>query len=145
MALAEVPTGPLTAAELPTEQKRTENQQSVAILDTGIPERVMRLVPVSGSAAEGMVRLVTTSTKLYVVFDENVSLVQAPSLHVYVSKRASNSFADFTVAYVDLGELTSARGTQVYEVPVEMKLEEIKSIAIVNAPYQAIVAKAVID
>lgn len=145
LVLAKAPAHALVASELPTEQKQQENRQSVDVLSEGIPERLAHLEPVIGEKAEGMVRIVSTGTKLYVVFDESVSMAQAPDLRVYLSKRASASFADYRDAFADLGQLKSARGTQVYEVPSDFKLEEIKSIAIVNVVYQAIVAKAVID
>lgn len=145
LALAKAPAHELVASELPSEQKQQENRQSVDVLSEGIPERLAHFEPVVGEKAEGMVRVVSTGTKLYVVFDEGVSVAQAPDLRVYLSKRASASFDDYRDAFADLGALKSARGTQVYEVPSDIKLEEIKSIAIVNVSYHAIVAKALID
>lgn len=145
LALVKVPTGELATAELPTEQKRAENKQSVDVLSAGVPERIANLEPVAGKEASGMVRIVSAGDKLYLVFDESVSIAQAPTLRVYLSKRASGSFDDYRDAYADLGELKSARGTQVYDIPKEFTLGDIKSIAIVNVPYRAIVARAVID
>lgn len=145
IALAKSPTGPFVPSELTVEEKQQENKQSVAILDQGIPERLANIVSTSESPASGMVRIVNNQEKLYLVFDEAVSLPPAPSLRVYLSKRASASFDDYGDAYIDLGELKAARGTQVYEIPAGFALEEIKSIGIVNVAYKLIVAKAVIN
>jgi|GEM_PF-5375966 hypothetical protein len=145
IALAKAPIGDLVTNELSAELKQAENKSSIDILDGGIPERLANLTPVTGESAEGMVRIVSTGTQLYVVFDESVSMTQGPSLRVYLAKRQPVTFDDFEGASVDLGELKSVRGTQVYAVPAEMTLDEIKAIAIVNVPYKAIMATAVIN
>lgn len=145
LALTKAPTGEVVAAELTTEQKQAENNYSIEVLSEGIPERIANFTSADDTTVEGMVRIVSYNQLLYVVFDESVTLTPAPTLRVYLTKKGTSTFGDNQNTTVDLGELKSARGTQVYEIPSTLTLDEIKSIDIVNVPYQLTLANAVIN
>ncbi|MCA9384988.1 MAG: DM13 domain-containing protein [Candidatus Magasanikbacteria bacterium] len=145
LALTKAPTGEVVVTELTTEQKQAENNYSIEVLSEGIPERIANFTSADDTSVEGMVRIVSYNQLLYVVFDESVTLTPAPTLRVYLTKNGTGTFGDNQNNTVDLGELKSARGTQVYEIPSTLTLDEIKSIDIVNVPYQLTLANAVIN
>lgn len=73
---------------------------------------------------------------------EGFTVTDGPGLHVYlVTTDVPRSAADL-VDHVDLGELQSVRGDQMYDIPGDPDLLRYQSVVIYCVPYQVLFSYA---
>jgi len=68
--------------------------------------------------------------KIFVVFNESFSTPNGPDLVVYLTKNSSATSRDDISKGVELGELKSITGKQVYEVSTNLNIKEYNSVSI---------------
>lgn len=143
-SMQKVPMESIVVERLDTKEKATENTLAQASLSVGVAERMANFEGASFQSAQGMVRIVSIDGRLQLVFDESFDITQGPGLYVYISSKVVGSFKDLREGGVEIARLKSAKGTQVYDLPADIKLEDIRSIAIGCKPYRIVFGKAII-
>ncbi|MEM7195250.1 MAG: DM13 domain-containing protein [Pseudomonadota bacterium] len=85
-----------------------------------------------GYDIDGGWSIVDRDSKRYIVFDENFDTKNGPDLKVYLSKKSVNTVQGRTVvkSSIEISPLKSASGTQEYEIPADVELDDFKSLLI---------------
>lgn len=68
--------------------------------------------------------------KFFIVFNEDFETPNGPNLVVYLTKNSSPSTREDVMQGIELGELKSIKGKQVYEVPAGIDAREFGSVTI---------------
>lgn len=94
--------------------ERAENTSVVPLNETSAANGVLKTSGVfmdgDGEKASGKASIITSGMSHQLVF-ENLMVNNGPNLHVYLSQESNPK------NFVDLGELKSIQGNQVYDVP----------------------------
>ena len=86
--------------------------------------------------------IIQTQIGEYSLYLENFEVTSGPGLHVILAED-NNPYNIATLGdYLDLGELNSTRGDQVYALPNAVNLENYSSVVVYCVPFQAIFAIA---
>jgi hypothetical protein len=89
--------------------------------------------------------IIQTQADEYSLHLENFEVTSGPGLHVILAKD-DNPYNVATLGdYLDLGELQSTTGDQVYLIPNDVNLEKYGSVVVYCVPFQAIFAIAPIQ
>lgn len=83
-----------------------------------------------GYTTEGTARVESRDGKFFVVFGENFSTPNGPDLVVYLTKNSGPTTREDLKQGVELGELKSLKGKQVYEFPAGVDALQYNSVSI---------------
>ena len=90
----------------------------------------------------GNANIIQTQVDEYSLYLENFEVTSGPGLHVILAED-DNPYSVATLGdYLDLGELQSTKGDQVYGIPNNVDFEKYGSVVVYCVPFQAIFAIA---
>ena len=91
---------------------------------------------------KGKATIIQTQIEEYTLHLENFEVTNGPGLHVILAED-NNPYNLATLGdYLDLGELQSTSGDQIYTLPDNVNLEKYGSVVIFCVPFEAIFAIA---